>query len=180
MDMVNYGFGMPTRLVADGDVARWCGRLVAHYGGTRVLVIVPAETDLREGVARDAIGSLDRALLDRSEFRCADGGAVPDPSLIEEIAAQGADDKVDFVLAVGGVGAIELARAVAERLAELSFSADGFFPYGGVLTHAKRPRAAGEPCDPDKVPVFVIVAPELLDQIDEPLRGALVDVCGAA
>ena len=38
--MVNYGFGMPTRLVADGDVARWCGRLVAHYGGTKALVVL--------------------------------------------------------------------------------------------------------------------------------------------
>lgn len=180
MDMVNYGFGMPTRLVADGDVARWCGRLVAHYGGTRALVIRATGAGASGDVARGAISSLDRALLDRSEFRCSGAGAVPDPALIEEIAAQGADDKVDFVLAIGGVGAIELARSVAERLAELSFSADGFFPYGGVLTDAKPLRGADEPCDPDKVPVFVIVAPELLDQIGGPLRHALVRICGAA
>ena len=46
--MVNYGFGMPTRLVADGDVARWCGRLVAHYGGTKALVVLGGDKHTRD------------------------------------------------------------------------------------------------------------------------------------
>ena len=48
--MVNYGFGMPTRLVADGDVARWCGRLVAHYGGTKALVVLGGDKHTRRCV----------------------------------------------------------------------------------------------------------------------------------
>lgn len=46
--MVNYGFGMPTRLVVDGGVARWCGRLVAHYGGTKALVVLGGDKHTRD------------------------------------------------------------------------------------------------------------------------------------
>lgn len=58
--MVNYGFGMPTRLVADGDVARWCGRLVAHYGGTKALVVLGGDKHTRDELVSAALGSLDR------------------------------------------------------------------------------------------------------------------------
>ena len=68
--MVNYGFGMPTRLVADGDVARWCGRLVAHYGGTKALVVLGGDKHTRDELVAAALGSLDRALLERALFRC--------------------------------------------------------------------------------------------------------------
>ena len=58
--MVNYGFGMPTRLVADGDVARWCGRLVAHYGGTKALVVLGGDKHTCDELVAVALGSLDR------------------------------------------------------------------------------------------------------------------------
>lgn len=67
--MVNYGFGMPTRLVADGDVARWCGRLVAHYGGTKALVVLGGDKHTCDELVSAALGSLDRALLERVLFR---------------------------------------------------------------------------------------------------------------
>ena len=53
--MVNYGFGMPTRLVADGDVARWCGRLVAHYGGTKALVVLGGDKHTRDELVSAAL-----------------------------------------------------------------------------------------------------------------------------
>ena len=76
--MVNYGFGMPTRLVADGDVARWCGRLVAHYAGAKALVVLGGDKHTRDELVSAALGSLARALLERVLFRCGsfegDGG----------------------------------------------------------------------------------------------------------
>lgn len=69
--MVNYGFGMPTRLVADGDVARWCGRLVAHYGGTKALVVLGGDKHTRDELVSAALSSLDRALLERVLFAAA-------------------------------------------------------------------------------------------------------------
>ena len=176
--MVNYGFGMPTRLVADGDVARWCGRLVAHYGGTRALVLVAAGTSLKEGVEHLAIDSLDRALLDYVEFRLKRDRSALDPALVEEAALLGVDEKVDFVLAIGDVSMAEFAHAVSARLAELTASDDGFFPYGCVLTDAEAGETAAT--SDDRVPVFAIVAPELLSSITEPLAGALARICAAA
>lgn len=78
--MVNYGFGMPTRLVADGDVARWCGRLVAHYGGTKALVVLGGDKHTRDELVSAALGSLDRALLERVLFRCGSSRATGETS----------------------------------------------------------------------------------------------------
>ena len=111
--MVNYGFGMPTRLVADGDVARWCGRLVAHYGGTKALVVLGGDKHTRE---------------------------------------------------------------LARRMAALDAGEDGFVPYGCIVSEGKVPAVVGA----GEVPVFAIIAPELLEGIGSPLRELLGSVCAAA
>ena len=130
--MVNYGFGMPTRLVADGDVARWCGRLVAHYGGTKALVVLGGDKHTRDELVSAALGSLDRALLERVLFRCGLVGDDGGDDLVDEAVALATDEGVDFVLAIG------------------------------------------------EVPVFAIIAPELLEGIGSPLRELLGSVCAAA
>lgn len=99
--MVNYGFGMPTRLVVDGDVARWCGRLVAHYGGTKALVVLGGDKHTRDELVSAALGSLDRALLERVLFRCGSVGGDGGDELIDEAVALATDEGVDFVLAIG-------------------------------------------------------------------------------
>lgn len=86
--MVNYGFGMPTRLVADGDVARWCGRLVAHYGGTKALVVLGGDKHTRDELVSAALGSLDRALLERVLFRCGSAGGDGGDDLVDEAVAR--------------------------------------------------------------------------------------------
>ena len=99
--MVNYGFGMPTRLVADGDVARWCGRLVAHYGGTKALVVLGGDKHTRDELVSAALGSLDRALLERVLFRCGSFEGDGGDELIDEAVALATDEGVNFVLAIG-------------------------------------------------------------------------------
>ena len=99
--MVNYGFGMPTRLVADGNVARWCGRLVAHYGGTKALVVLGGDKHTRDELVSAALGSLDRALLERVLFRCGSVGGDGGDELVDEAVALATDEGVDFVLAIG-------------------------------------------------------------------------------
>lgn len=99
--MANYGFGMPTRLVADGDVARWCGRLVAHYGGTKALVVLGGDKHTRDELVSAALGSLDRALLERVLFRCGSVGGDGGGELVNEAVALATDEGVDFVLAIG-------------------------------------------------------------------------------
>lgn len=89
--MVNYGFGMPTRLVADGDVARWCGRLVAHYGGTKALVVLGGDKHTRDELVSAALGSLDRALLERILYRCGLVGGDGGDDLVDEAVALATD-----------------------------------------------------------------------------------------
>lgn len=117
--MVNYGFGMPTRLVADGDVARWCGRLVAHYGGTKALVVLGGDKHTRDELVSAALGSLDRALLERVLFRCGSVEGDGGDELIDEAVALATDEGVDFVLAIGDADTAGFARELARRMAAL-------------------------------------------------------------
>lgn len=166
--MVNYGFGMPTRLVVDGDVARWCGRLVAHYGGTKALVVLGGDKHTRDELVSAALGSLDRALLERVLFRCGSVGGDGGDELT--------DEGVDFVLAIGDADTAGFARELARRMAALDAGEDGFVPYGCILSEGKAPAVVGT----GEVPVFAIIAPELLEGIGSPLRELLGSICAAA
>ena len=159
--MVNYGFGMPTRLVADGDVARWCGRLVAHYGGTKALVVLGGDKHTRDELVSAALGSVEGA-----------GG----DELIDEAVALATDEGVDFVLAIGDADTASFARELARRMAALDAGEDGFVPYGCIVSEGKVPVVVGA----GEVPVFAIIAPELLEGIGSPLRELLGSVCAAA
>ena len=137
--MVNYGFGMPTRLVADGDVARWCGRLVAHYGGTKALVVLGGDKHTRDELVSAALGSLDRALLERVLFRCGSVEGDGGDELIDEAVALATDEGVDFVLAIGDADTAGFARELARRMAALDVGEDGFVPYGCIVSEGKVP-----------------------------------------
>ncbi len=141
--MVNYGFGMPTRLVVDGDVARWCGRLVAHYGGTKALVVLGGDKHTRDELVSAALGSLDRALLERVLFRCGSVGGDGGDELIDEAVALATDEGVDFVLAIGDADTAGFARELARRMAALDAGEDGFVPYGCILSEGKAPAVVG-------------------------------------
>lgn len=174
--MVNYGFGMPTRLVADGDVARWCGRLVAHYGGTKALAVLGGDKHTRDDLVSAALGSLDRALLERVLFRCGSVEGDEGDELIDEAVALATDEGVDFVLAIGDADTAGFARELARRMAVLDTGDDGFVPYGCIVSEGKVPEAVGA----GEVPVFAIIAPELLEGIESPLRELLGSVCAVA
>ena len=53
---------------------------------------------------------------------------------------------------------------------------DGFVPYGCIVSEGKVPAVVGA----GEVPVFAIIAPELLEGIGSPLRELLGSVCTAA
>ena len=178
--MVNYGLGMPTRLVVDGDVARWSGRLVAHYGGTRALVLLGSGVGSHAGIVLAALGSLDRALLDHAEFPCAQG-VGPEDAMVDEVVSLGVDERADFVLAIGDDETAAFARKVAERLATETGSEDGFFPYGCVLVrNPARDVVLPREREGERVPVFAIIDPVLIDCIGSPLKELVGNVCGDA
>ena len=61
-------------------------------------------------------------------------------------------------------------------LAALDAGEDGFVPYGCIVSEGKVPAVVGA----GEVPVFAIIAPELLEGIGSPLRELLGSVCAAA
>ena len=66
--------------------------------------------------------------------------------------------------------------SAAARLAALDAGEDGFVPYGCIVSEGKVPAVVGT----GEVPVFAIIAPELLEGIGSPLRELLGSVCAAA
>ncbi len=184
--MDNFSFNMPTRIVFGRDTESEVGRLVARYGGTRVLVLFGGGSVVRSGLLKRVFASLDRALLDHVEL----GGVQPNPraSMVYEGISLVRDEKIDFILAVGGGSVIDTAKAIA---AGACYSGDfwDFFdgtrvpdealPVGCILTIA----ASGSEASVDSVitqdetmlkrdassevlrPVFSIMNPELTETL---------------
>ena len=109
--MDNFTFKLPTRFVFGKGTETEAGRLVAHYGGTKVLVLFGGGSVVRSGLLKRVCDSLDRALLDYVEL----GGVKPNPraSLVYEGISLVADEKIDFILAVGGGSVIDAAKVIA-------------------------------------------------------------------
>ena len=96
--------------------------------------------------------------------------------LVDEAVALATDEGVDFVLAIGDADTAGFARELARRMAALDAGEDGFVPYGCILSEGKAPAVVGT----GEVPVFAIIAPELLEGIGSPLRELLGSVCAVA
>ena len=130
----------------------------------------------RDELVSAALGSLDRALLERVLFRCGSFEGAGGDELIDEAVALATDEGVDFVLAIGDADTAGFARELARRMAALDAGEDGFVPYGCIVSEGKVPAVVGT----GEVPVFAIIAPELLEGIGSPLRELLGSVCAAA
>ena len=184
--MDNFSFNMPTRIVFGRDTETEVGRLVARYGGTRVLVLFGGGSVVRSGLLKRVFASLDRALLDHVEL----GGVQPNPraSMVYEGISLVKDEKVDFILAVGGGSVIDTAKAIAAGACyngdfwdffDGTREPDEALPVGCILTIA----ASGSEASVDSVitqdetmlkrdassevlrPVFSIMNPELTETL---------------
>lgn len=109
--MERFTFKMPTRFVFGCDTAGEVGRLVAHYGGTKALVLYGDGTVRRSGLLKQARESLERSLLDFVEL----GGAqhAPQAGVVREGISLVRDEHVDFVLALGDAAVANAAKAIA-------------------------------------------------------------------
>lgn len=184
--MDNFSFNMPTRIVFGRDTETEVGRLVARYGGTRVLVLFGGGSVVRSGLLKRVFASLDRALLDHVEL----GGVQPNPraSMVYEGISLVKDEKIDFILAVGGGSVIDTAKAIAAGACyngdfwdffDGTREPDEALPVGCILTIA----ASGSEASVDSVitqdetmlkrdassevlrPVFSIMNPELTETL---------------
>ena len=151
--MDNFNFYAPTYFAFGKGAEEQTGVLVKRFGGSKVLIHYGGGSVVRSGLLNRVKSSLDREGLSHIEL----GGVRPNPrsGLVYEGIRLCRDNKVDFVLAVGGGSAIDSAKAIAAGSVY-----DGNFwdfyegkpvtealPLGTVLTIA----AAGSEGSPDSV-----------------------------
>ncbi len=142
--MFGFTFYTPTKVVFGKDTEKETGRLISEYGGKRVLVHFGGSSAVKSGLIDRVKASLDEADIFHVEL----GGVVPNPHLgkVREGIDLAKENKIDFILAVGGGSVIDSAKAIAYALAEPEAdvwdlfegkrNAKGCFPVGTVLTIA--------------------------------------------
>ncbi len=151
--MNNFSFYSPTYFAFGKGSENQAGALVKRFGGSRVLIHYGSGSAVKSGL----LGRVQASLEAEGLFSCALGGVKPNPrsGLVYEGIRLCREEKIDFVLAVGGGSAIDSAKAIAAGTLY-----DGDFwdfysgkpitaalPLGTVLTIA----AAGSEGSPDSV-----------------------------
>ena len=151
--MENFNFYAPTYFAFGKGRESDCGELVKRFGGSKVLIHYGGGSVVRSGLLDRVKKSLKEEALEFIEL----GGVMPNPrsGLVYEGIKLCKEEKVDFILAVGGGSTIDSAKAIAAGVVY-----DGDFwefyqgkrieealPVGTVLTIA----AAGSEGSPDSV-----------------------------
>lgn len=142
--MFGFTYYAPTKVIFGKDAENQAGALIRACGGTRVLIHYGGSSAVKSGLIDRVKASLDEAGIFHVEL----GGVVPNPHLskVREGFALARENKVDFLLAVGGGSVIDSAKAIAYALADPDrdvwelfqhkHNAAGCFPVGCVLTIA--------------------------------------------
>ena len=114
--MNRFTYYTPTKVVFGSSTELETGKLVKECGGTRVLVHYGGGSAVRSGLLSRVCASLDEEGIFHTEL----GGVVPNPriSKVREGIAIGLEQKLDFILAVGGGSVIDSCIDMAYGLAE--------------------------------------------------------------
>lgn len=112
----DFSYYSPTKVCFGKKTEEQVGKLIKEFGGTRVLVHYGSKSAVSSGLLDKVLGILDSEGIFHVEL----GGAVPNPRLskVYEGIALGKNEKIDFILAIGGGSAIDSAKAMACALAE--------------------------------------------------------------
>lgn len=113
--MQNFTYCVPTEIIFGKDTEKLCGKEIKKHGGHKVLIVYGGGSVKRSGLLDRVKLSLESEEILYEEF----GGVQPNPrlSFAEKGVAKGIQDKVDFILAVGGGSAIDTAKAIAHGVA---------------------------------------------------------------
>lgn len=193
--MVKFNFYTPTEIIFGENSELEVAKLVQLYKGKKVLVHYGGESAINSGLIERVTNSLENAEI---EFKTL-GGVVANPVLskIEEGIALVREEKIDFILAVGGGSVIDSSKAIAvgsvSKIPIWDFvgnnNIEKALPVGVILTIAAAgsEMSSGAVITNDKTmlkrdfggralrPVFAILNPELTYTLP-----AYQTVCGAA
>lgn len=141
--MDRFSYCLPTHFEFGEDAELEVGRLVSRFSGTKALIVLGEGSARRSGLFARVRTSLDRALLE-----CAVLSGVQPASqleLVREGIDLARDERVDFILAIGGGSVIDVAKAIAAGVRYRGDVLDFFcgeavlddaLPIGCVLTTA--------------------------------------------
>ena len=111
MLMDRFSYCLPTHFEFGEDAELEVGRLVSRFSGTKALIVLGEGSARRSGLFARVRTSLDRALLEYAVL----SGVQPASQL--ELVREGIDlardERVDFILAIGGGSVIDVAKAIA-------------------------------------------------------------------
>ena len=141
--MDRFSYCLPTHFEFGEDAELEVGRLVSRFSGTKALIVLGEGSARRSGLFARVRTSLDRALLEHAVL----SGVQPASQL--ELVREGIDlardERVDFILAIGGGSVIDVAKAIAAGVRYRGVVLDFFcgeavlddaLPIGCVLTTA--------------------------------------------
>jgi alcohol dehydrogenase len=109
--MNDFNFYSPTFFVFGKEREKETGKFVKRFGGTKVLIHFGSGSVIKSGLLDRVKNSLQKEDISFTEL----GGVVPNPrsGLVYEGIKICKEEKVDFILAVGGGSVIDSAKAIA-------------------------------------------------------------------
>ena len=133
--MKDFIYYAPTEVVFGEDSEKQVASLVKKYGGKRVLVHYGGQSAKKSGLLDNIFGLLNEGGIEFFEL----GGVVPNPRLskVREGIALCREQKIDFILAVGGGSVIDSAKAIAYGV-----------PYNGDVWDFYLGKATADTCLP--------------------------------
>lgn len=113
--MENFIYYTPTKVVFGKDEEKNVGKLVKEFGGKRVLIHYGGGSAIRSGL----IDKVKKSLSEENLFFVELGGVKPNPrlSLVYEGIKLSRENKIDFILAVGGGSVIDSAKGIGYGIA---------------------------------------------------------------
>lgn len=113
--MENFIYYTPTKVVFGKDEEKNVGKLVKEFGGKRVLIHYGGGSAIRSGL----IDKVKKSLSEANLFFVELGGVKPNPrlSLVYEGIKLSRENKIDFILAVGGGSVIDSAKGIGYGIA---------------------------------------------------------------
>jgi alcohol dehydrogenase YqhD (iron-dependent ADH family) len=151
--MENFTFYSPTYFVFGKDAENQAGHYVKRFKGSKVLLHYGSKSAVKTGLLTRVEESLKKENIDYVKL----GGVRPNPT--DDLVYEGIDicrnEKIDFILAVGGGSVIDSAKAIA---AGAVYEGDFWEFYEGKLVEKALPvgtvltiSAAGSEGSPDSV-----------------------------
>ena len=109
--MNSFDFYSPTYFVFGRDRENEAGRYVKKFGGSRVMIVYGGQSAKKSGLLDRVKDSITAEGLSAIEL----GGVKPNPrsGLIYDGIAMARQEKVDFLLAIGGGSVIDTAKTIA-------------------------------------------------------------------